>query len=254
MTLQLKAAELALPEEPDVAPEPIMRVQELARRPLREARERVWDMRETDLGGDDLPGALETIAGDRTSGSAIEISVIPTGERRCLTRSVADAGFRIGREAVMNAVRHADAHRIDIRVEFGADRLRLEVQEDRRGFTPPGCRGGAPNGHFGFERRAGAGHAPGRRMRRAPATKGWHRHRRRATAIAGKSPSRSPLATNVGAMISLSLADQMSSPSANRPIARACAAIASGETYDAGGLAIRPNDAAPAERLDAVSV
>jgi len=63
VTLQLKAAELALPEEPDVAPEPIMRVQELARRPLREARERVWDMRETDLGGDDLPGALETIAG-----------------------------------------------------------------------------------------------------------------------------------------------------------------------------------------------
>jgi signal transduction histidine kinase len=79
VTLQLKTAELALPEAPDVAAETIMRVQQLARDSLREARERVWDMRETDLGSDDLPTALEAIASERTLGTGIEVSVSTTG-------------------------------------------------------------------------------------------------------------------------------------------------------------------------------
>ena len=150
VTLQLKTAELALPEQPDVAAETIMRVQQLARDSLREARERVWDMRETDLGSDDLPAALETIAGERTSGSGIEVAVSTTGQRRRLTRSVEDAAFRIGREAVVNAVRHAEASRIEIHVDFGATRLRLEVRDDGRGFTPEQAEEARRRGHFGL--------------------------------------------------------------------------------------------------------
>ena len=59
VTLQLKAAEVALPDQPDVAAETILRVQQLARASLREARERVWDMRDSELGQDDLPNALK---------------------------------------------------------------------------------------------------------------------------------------------------------------------------------------------------
>lgn len=150
VTLQLKTAELALPEEPDVAAETIMRVQRLARDSLREARERVWDMRQTDLGSDDLPAALEAIARDRTFGAGIEVSVSTTGQRRRLTRSVEDAAFRIGREAVVNAVRHAGARRIEIHVEFGATTLRLEVRDDGRGFTPEQAEEARRKGHVGL--------------------------------------------------------------------------------------------------------
>jgi signal transduction histidine kinase len=73
------------------------------------------------------------------------------GARRRLTRAVEDAAFRIGREALVNAVRHADAHRIDIRVEFGPDRLRLEVRDDGRGFTPQDAEEAHRNGHFGLK-------------------------------------------------------------------------------------------------------
>lgn len=149
-TLQLKTAELALPGRPDVAAETIRRVQRLARESLREARERVWEMRQTDLSGSDLPSALEAIARDRSAGAGLEVSVVSTGERRRLTRSVEDAAFRIGREAIVNALRHSNARRIEIHVDFGATTLRLEVQDDGRGLTLDEAEEARKHGHFGL--------------------------------------------------------------------------------------------------------
>lgn len=150
VTLQLKTAELALPEQPDVAAETILRVQQLARASLREARERVWDLRETGLGSDDLLAAMESMARERTADTGIEVSVKAAGPRRRLSRPVEDAAFRIGREAVVNAVRHAEARRIEIHVEFGATTLRLEVRDDGRGFTLEEGEEAGRRGHFGL--------------------------------------------------------------------------------------------------------
>lgn len=161
VTLHLKTAELALPEQPDVAAETILRVQRIARDSLREARERVWDMRETELGGNDLPAALETTARERTAGTGIEVAVLTSGQPRRLSRPVEDAAFRIGREAVVNAIQHAEARRIEIRVDVGATRLRLEVCDDGRGFTQADGETAHRQGHFGLtgmrERAAKAG-------------------------------------------------------------------------------------------------
>jgi signal transduction histidine kinase/ligand-binding sensor domain-containing protein len=149
VTLQLKTAELALPERPDVAAETIMRVQGLARESLREARARVWDMREPDVGSD-LPDALEAVARERAAGTGIEVDVACTGERRRLARSVEDAAFRIAREAVVNAIRHAGARRVEVRVDFRATSLRVEVRDDGRGFAPAEAEAARRNGHFGL--------------------------------------------------------------------------------------------------------
>jgi signal transduction histidine kinase/ligand-binding sensor domain-containing protein len=150
VTLQLKTAELALPEQPDVAAETLMRVQRLARESLREARERVWDMREAAHGREDLAATLDAIARERTAGTGIEVSTAVTGQRRHLTRAVEDAAFRIGREAVVNAVRHARPRRIEIEIEFLATSLRLEVRDDGVGFTPQDAEAARKNGHFGL--------------------------------------------------------------------------------------------------------
>jgi signal transduction histidine kinase/ligand-binding sensor domain-containing protein len=150
VTLQLKAAELALPEQPDIAAETISRVQRLARESLREARERVWDMHETVLGNDDLPAALEAIARERTTGTGIAVAVITSGERLRLPRPVTDAALRIGREAIANAIRHAQARRIEIAVGFDTSMLHLEVRDDGRGFTPEEADAARRRGHFGL--------------------------------------------------------------------------------------------------------
>ena len=150
VTLQLKRAELALPEQPDVAAETIMRVQQLARASLREARERVWDMRETRQPGDDLPAALDAVAREQALGSGIDVFMTTTGHRRSLPRPVEDAAFRIGREAVVNAIRHAEPRRIEIHVEFHATTVRVEVRDDGRGTTPDAVEKARKQGHFGL--------------------------------------------------------------------------------------------------------
>lgn len=161
VTLQLKAAELALPEQPDVAAETIDRVQRLARESLREARERVWDLRESQLGQGDLPTGLETLARERTAGTGMEVSVSIRGERRRLPAAAEEAAFRIGREAIANAVQHAAAHRLEIHMEFSAHTFRLEVRDDGRGFTATDVENARSHGHFGLggarERAARAG-------------------------------------------------------------------------------------------------
>jgi signal transduction histidine kinase/ligand-binding sensor domain-containing protein len=155
VTVQIQAAEFALSKQPDVAAQTLVTVERLerasrlARASLKEARERVWDMRE-ELGADDLPAALEAFARERTAGSGVEISVINKGHRRRLSARVEDAVFRIGREALVNAVRHAQARRIEIHVEFEPNTVRLDVLDDGRGFSAEQAEDAQREGHFGL--------------------------------------------------------------------------------------------------------
>lgn len=150
VTLQLKAAELALPEQPAVAAETIYRVQRLAKESLREARERVWNMRNTVAASDNLATVLESIARERTAGTPIAVAVTSSGNPRPLPRDLEDAAFRIGREAIVNAVRHAEAGRIEIHLKFHPRTLFLEVQDDGCGFTPSQAEEARKRGHFGL--------------------------------------------------------------------------------------------------------
>lgn len=150
VALEIKAAAMALPERPDIAAETLMRVQRLTRNSLREARESVWDMHETELGGEDLPAALETCMRERTAGMQIQTSLETSGNRRRLAPSIEHAAYRIGREAISNAVKHADATRIDVHVAFTPEAVRVEVRDNGRGFTPEQAEVARHNGHFGL--------------------------------------------------------------------------------------------------------
>ena len=56
--------------------------------------------------------------------------------------------YRVAQEAVRNALKHADAERIDITVLDFPDRAALWVTDDGKGFDVEG--NGAPEGHFGM--------------------------------------------------------------------------------------------------------
>ncbi|MDF2773659.1 MAG: two-component system sensor protein, partial [Geminicoccaceae bacterium] len=150
VNLQLIAAELALPTQPEVAAATLVRVQRLTEESLREARERVWEMRDAALASDDLATALETIARDRTAGTPTEVEVTTTGNPRRLPASVEDAAFRIGREAIVNVVRHAEASRIEIHLDFRANTFHLEVRDNGRGVNPDEAAAARKQGHFGL--------------------------------------------------------------------------------------------------------
>jgi signal transduction histidine kinase/ligand-binding sensor domain-containing protein len=150
INLQLIAAELAIPNQPEVAAATLVRVQRLTEESLREARERVWEMRGAVMASEDLATALATIARDRTAGLSIAVEVTTTGTLRRLPPAIEDASFRIGREAIVNVVNHAEATRIEIHLDFRATTFNLEVRDNGRGVSPNEAAEARKRGHFGL--------------------------------------------------------------------------------------------------------
>ena len=105
---------------------------------IREVRQSIWDLRSPALDSQGLVGALRASAERLTEGrTRFALTVIGT-PRRCPSRIETHA-LRIGHEAVMNAVRHADAREVQMEIAFADDMLRLRVADDGRGFARSGA-------------------------------------------------------------------------------------------------------------------
>jgi len=81
------------------------------------------------------------------SGALIEQRV--TGEPVALSFKLVNNLFRMAQEALANAVHHANATRITVRVGYGKGRLELEIEDNGKGFDP-GSAPGLNEGHYGL--------------------------------------------------------------------------------------------------------
>lgn len=115
---------------------------------LNEARESIWNMRSHALEQTDLAGALENVLLQVGSGMQLEARVTVTGRRRRLAPQLENDLLRIGQEAIANTIKHAGASRLDVRLEYGSDVVRLRVADNGRGFDA-GTRPDG-NGHYGL--------------------------------------------------------------------------------------------------------
>jgi signal transduction histidine kinase len=99
----------------------------------------------------DLTSALKALVEELDARSSAPVYVEVSAEHLQLPDDVALAMFRITQEALNNAIRHADASEIAVRLTQYPDRLRLTVTDDGRGI-----RGGAEparfvaQGHYGL--------------------------------------------------------------------------------------------------------
>jgi len=97
----------------------------------------------------DLEEAFSRVREDLQVGPEVDLRVIGGGERRPLHPMIRDDVYRIGREAMVNAVRHAEATRIEVAVECAPQQLRVRVRDDGRGIEPDVLRAGRA-GHWGL--------------------------------------------------------------------------------------------------------
>lgn len=104
-----------------------------------------------DLG---LVAALEWLAGEFTARTGISCRFRAEESRLHCERAIATALFRIAQEALTNVARHADATRVEIRLESGAEGLVLEVRDDGRGLAPQADGGERSLGVLGMQERA----------------------------------------------------------------------------------------------------
>ena len=96
-----------------------------------------------------MPEALEGAVRSVMSGSSVAHAFTVGGERRALSLLVETTALRIGREAVLNALKHAEARKVDVHLDYGAEFLNLQIRDDGRDMTP-GPEAAATDGHFGI--------------------------------------------------------------------------------------------------------
>jgi signal transduction histidine kinase/ligand-binding sensor domain-containing protein len=146
---QLDALSLKMNGQNDAAQRHLALARKMARHSITESRRSVMNLRDSTIEDLDLPSALARAASQWAAGSATRIEIQASGPLRTLPEDVEQNTFRIAQEAVTNALRHAHATRILIRVQVLHQRLELTVLDDGRGFEPSGAFA-MTNGHYGL--------------------------------------------------------------------------------------------------------
>jgi predicted ATPase/signal transduction histidine kinase len=150
ITLQLWAIERGLAQRPHEGAEALKSVLDSADAALREARRMIWDMRAVELEGQDLASALEATIRAAATNASIALVFFVHGDRRRLPVAVETTVLRIGREAVVNAVKHAAPRTVEVYLEYEARSLRLRVVDNGTGIPPSAMEAAAKEGHLGI--------------------------------------------------------------------------------------------------------
>jgi signal transduction histidine kinase len=149
---QLQAISNGVPQNMPKLHEQLDLARDLVRHSHEEARRSIATLRAEALESEDLANALEHCARRMVAGTAVEVIAETTGDPRSIPLRTMDTLFRIGQEAVANAIRHANPSRLIIHVIWSENHVALCIEDDGRGFEPSGRLTGF--GIHGMRRRA----------------------------------------------------------------------------------------------------
>ncbi|HLG59555.1 MAG TPA: two-component regulator propeller domain-containing protein [Vicinamibacterales bacterium] len=116
---------------------------------IEEGRRTVHGLRSGSDDDDRLERALTRDLEDFGHNRQIEARVIVEGKPRPLHPIARNEAYRISREAIANAFRHAQPTRVEVAVEYGARDLRVIVRDDGGGIEPELVQTGRL-GHWGI--------------------------------------------------------------------------------------------------------
>jgi signal transduction histidine kinase len=148
VVLQLYGISARLDKDPEGSKEKLGRALEKADQTMREARQMLLDMRLPVLEDSTLPEALAEVGAKATEGTTASFQLRTKGEVAPLAYAAQAAMFFIGREAIHNAVNHAEAGRITVELVYAEKEFRMTVQDDGVGFDPAAAE--RKTGHLGM--------------------------------------------------------------------------------------------------------
>jgi ligand-binding sensor domain-containing protein len=133
---QLEAAARLFDSNPELCKERLERAINQADQSLGETRRTIMSMRLPALENHTLPEALSAIGAQLTKGTPSTFHLTVRGLVRQLRYDVQANIYLIGREAITNAVNHAEARRILAQMMYSEEEVRLTVEDDGAGFDP----------------------------------------------------------------------------------------------------------------------
>ncbi len=122
---------------------------EQVRETINEARRAVWDLREKGTTPPGLSPLLDQMTKQMCQVSHVPVKFETSGRPAALDDTVSHVVLMVAREAVSNAVRHAQPHAVRVSVHFADGSVRLQVADDGRGFDVEKAFT-ADAGHFGL--------------------------------------------------------------------------------------------------------
>jgi signal transduction histidine kinase/ligand-binding sensor domain-containing protein len=146
---QLDAVAMAMPDERSKARQYLDLARKMARHSITEARRSVMDLRASVLEGQDLAAALHSEAQIWTAGSGLQVHVDVSGAKNGLPQEFEQHLLRIAQEAVTNALKHAGASEVWVKLNTQDRRLDLRIVDNGRGFEQQDAFSSL-GGHFGL--------------------------------------------------------------------------------------------------------
>jgi signal transduction histidine kinase/ligand-binding sensor domain-containing protein len=123
---------------------------EQARKAIIEGRDAVQGLRSSMVVGNDLAEAIGAVGEELAGPGGPTFRVQVDGDSRDLQPLVRDEIHRVACEAMRNAFRHAEAHRIDVELWYDKRQFRLRVRDDGKGIDQSVLSGRGREGHFGL--------------------------------------------------------------------------------------------------------
>jgi signal transduction histidine kinase/ligand-binding sensor domain-containing protein len=151
-SMQVHVATDLLPESSPAKPT-LTRALQLMGQVIEEGRNAVRGLRSSRTPSLDLEqafaGIQQELESENTYVARVAYRVILEGCKRPLHPLLRDEVYRIGREALTNAFRHARANQIEVELKYAPNHLRLSVRDNGRGIDPGILRTGQ-DGHWGI--------------------------------------------------------------------------------------------------------
>jgi signal transduction histidine kinase len=92
----------------------------------------------------------ELAASQEQNGQVPTFGVIIEGKQQPLSLTLQDEVYKISREVIRNAFKHAAASRIEVEIRYDYDQLRLRIRDDGKGIDPKILNDGGQSGHWGI--------------------------------------------------------------------------------------------------------
>ena len=127
----------------------VSRVLQLMTRVVDEGRNAVRGLRSSSRSFETLEQAFSTIPQEMGVEEQVSLRVIVEGTQHRLRPSIRDEIYLVGREGIVNALRHSRAKEILIQIEYAPTRLRVNVSDDGSGIDPQTLKEGR-DGHWGL--------------------------------------------------------------------------------------------------------
>jgi len=122
---------------------------------ITESQDAIEDLRSPATAEDDLAQLIKITGEDLAAlpggdHDSPTFGLTVEGQQRALTPVIRDEVYRIAREVLRNAFRHAQARRIEAEVLYDEDQLRLRVRDDGKGMDRQVLDKGGRAGHWGL--------------------------------------------------------------------------------------------------------